>query len=172
MAKEFLEAGKIVAPHGLKGEMRLQPWSDDASFLSSFESVYLDKNGGEEIRIISAKAHKNVCLLRLEGVDSIEKAEELRNKIVYIKKSSASLEDGSFFIDDIIGIAVVDEENGEKLGTVTDVQPYPANDVWFVDTPDNRQVLVPNISAVIKKVSLEEKCAYIYKMKGLFEDAD
>lgn len=172
MAKEFLEAGKIVSTHGLKGEMRLQPWSDDAGFLSSFKSVYLNKNGSDEYKIISAKAHKNICLLRLEGIDSIEKAEDLRNKIVYIKKSSASLEEGSYFIDDIIGIDIVDEANGENLGTVADVQSYPANDVWFVNTPDNKQVLIPNIPSVIKKVSLEQNCAYIYKMKGLFDDED
>ena len=172
MAKEFLEAGKIVSTHGLKGEMRLQPWSDDVAFLSSFESVYLDKNGGDERKIISAKAHKNICLLCLEGVDSIEKAESLRNKIVYIKKSSASLEEGSFFIDDIIGIDIKDENGGEVLGTVTDIQSYPANDVWFVNTPDKKQVLIPNVPDIIKKVSLEENCAYIYKMKGLFEYED
>ena len=172
MAKEFLEAGKIVSFHGLKGEMRLQPWSDDAAFLSSFKSVYLDKNGAEEVKIISAKAHKNICLLRLEGIDSIEKAEALRNKVIYIKKSSAALEKGSFFIDDIIGIDIIDEQIGENLGKVSDVQAYPANDVWFVKTPDNKQVLIPNIPSVIKKVSLEENRAYIYKMKGLFEDED
>ena len=172
MAKEFLEAGKIVSTHGLKGEMRLQPWSDDASFLSSFESVFLDKDGTNEHKIISAKAHKNICLLRLEGIDSIEKAENLRNKIVYIRKSNASLEEGSFFVDDIIGINIVDEASGENLGTVSDVQSYPANDVWFIKTPDNKQVLIPNIPFVIKKVSLEENRVYIYKMKGLFEDED
>ena len=172
MAKEFLEAGKIVSTHGLKGEMRLQPWSDDASFLSSFESVFLDENGEREVKILSAKAHKNICLLRLDGIDSIEKAEQLRNKIVYIKKSSASLEEGSFFIDDIIGISIIDEANGENFGTVADVVSYPANDVWFINTPDNKQVLIPNIPSVIKRVSVERKCAYIYKMKGLFEDED
>lgn len=172
MAKEFLEAGKIVSTHGLKGEMRLQPWSDDASFLSSFESVFLDENGEREVRIISAKAHKNICLLRLEGIDSIEKAEALRNNIIYIKKSSATLEEGSFFIDDIIGIDIIDEQSGETLGVVSDVQPYPANDVWFVKTPADKQVLIPNVPAVVKKVSLEDNCAYICKMKGLFEDED
>ena len=106
MAKEFLEAGKIVSTHGLKGEMRLQPWSDDASFLSSFESVFLDEKGEKEVKILSAKAHKNICLIALKGIDSIEKAESMRNKILYIKKSDASLESGSFFVDDILGIDI------------------------------------------------------------------
>lgn len=172
MAKDYLEAGKIVSTHGLKGEMRLQAWSDDPAFLSSFESVYLDEEGKEKLDIISAKAHKNICLIALKGIDSIEKAESMRNKILYIKKSDASLESGSFFVDDILGIDIVDEQTGEKLGKVTDVQSYPANDVWFVLTPDNTQVLIPNIPDIIKRVALDEKCAYIYKMKGLFENED
>lgn len=172
MAKEFLAAGKIVSTHGLKGEMRLQAWSDEPSFLSSFESVYIDENGSQELKIISAKAHKNICLLRLEGIDSIEKAEKLRNTVIYIKKSSALLEEGTFFVDDIIGIDIIDEANGENLGKVSDVVSYPANDVWFVKTPNNKQVLIPNVPHIIKRVSLEQNCAYIYKMKGLFDDED
>ncbi|MBE6817780.1 MAG: 16S rRNA processing protein RimM [Ruminococcaceae bacterium] len=170
MAKEYLEAGKIVSTHGVRGEMRVKPLSDDASFLSGFDTVFFDSGGQEPVRVIAARPHGNVTLLSLEGVDTVEKAERLRGKSLFIQKSQAVLPQGSYFIEDIIGLQAVDEVGGEVLGTVSDVQAYPANDVWFIRNGE-REVLIPNIPDVVKKVCIEEGKVYIHKMKGLFEDA-
>ncbi|MBQ6381513.1 MAG: 16S rRNA processing protein RimM [Clostridia bacterium] len=171
MAKEYLEAGKIVSTHGVRGEMRLKPWSDDASFLKGFQTVYLDPQGEKAVKLSAARAHGNVTLIKLEGIDSIEQAEQLRNKVLYIKKSEAKLPQGQFFIDDIIGLQAIDEASGAVLGTVSDVQSYPANDVWVIRQGE-REVLIPHIPAVVKKVCTAENKVYIHKMKGLFEDED
>ena len=171
MSKEYLEAGKIVGTHGIKGEMRLKPWSDDASFLKGFQTVYTDAAGKQAFKLLGARAHGNVTLVRIEGVESIEQAEEMRGKILYIKKDEAHLPAGTYFIDDIIGLTVIDEQNGETLGTVADVEQYPANDVWHIRNGE-KQYLIPNIPPVVKKVDIDGGKVYIYKMKGLFEDED
>ena len=169
MSKEFLEAGKIVALHGVRGELRLKPWSDDASFLKGFSFVYLDAEGAQRVKLLSARPHGNVTLLRLEGVECAEAAEALRGRVLYIKKSDAVLPQGQYFIADIIGLKVLDEATGEALGTVSDVESYPAQDIWHIKTAAG-EVLIPHVPAIVKEINPEEGYVRIFKMKGLFED--
>lgn len=169
MAKEYLQAGKIVALHGLKGEIRLQPWSDDAAFLQQFKRVFLDAEGGKETKLLGARAHGNVTLIRLEGVQTPEQAEALRGKVVYIKKSDVTLPQGSYFVEDVLGADVIDIDTGEALGTVREVEQYPANDVWHIQTASG-EVLIPNVPAIVKQVDIEKGKVLIFKMKGLFAD--
>ncbi|MBR2590969.1 MAG: 16S rRNA processing protein RimM [Clostridia bacterium] len=171
MSKEYLEAGKIVALHGVKGEMRLKPWSDDAAFLSAFNTVYLDAAGTQAKRLVSARPHGNITLIKIEGVDTPEHAEELRGHIIYIKKSDAKLPEGHYFVDDIIGLSAVDEADGTVLGTIRLIESYPANEVWHIQN-GQREYLIPNVPAIVKKISPDEGKVYIFKMKGLFEDED
>ena len=89
----------------------------------------------------------------------------------YIKKSDAHLPEGSFFIEDIIGLEAVDEQSGELIGTVSDVERYPANDVWHIKSGE-KEYLIPHIPPVVKKIDIAAGKVYIYKMKGLFEDED
>ena len=138
MSKEYLEAGKIVGTHGVRGEMRLKPWSDDASFLKGLQTVYTDAAGKQTLNLLGARAHGNVTLVRIEGIESIEQAEKMRGKTLYIQKKDAHLPAGTYFIDDIIGLTVLDEQSGETLGTITDVEQYPANDVWTVQNGEKQ----------------------------------
>ena len=171
MEKEFLQAGKITAPHGLRGEMRMQPWSDGADFLRSFKRVFFDEDGVECVPLSAARAHGNMTLIKLKGVDSIEQAERLRGKIVYVKKSDVPLPDDRAYVSEVIGCSVIDAKNGEVLGKVSDVLKYPASDVFSVDTK-NGEKLVPNVPVFVEKIDVKAGEVYINKMKGLFEDED
>ena len=171
MIQDYIDAGRIVNTHGVRGEMRVKPLGDDAGFLSGFDTLYYDGEGQKPVRVVSARPHSNVTLLKLEGVDTMEKAESLRGRKLYISKAQAKLPQGSYFVDDIIGLQVIDEAGGEVLGTISAVQAYPANDVWFIRSGE-REVLIPNIPTVVKKVCIQEGKVYIHKMKGLFEDED
>lgn len=170
MMKEFLETGKIVGTHGVRGMVRIQPWCDDADFLCGFEKIYI-KEGRECLSVGKMQPHGNVVIAALSGVDSIEKAEALRGSVIYIKRDDVELEDGQYFVDDIIGCEVFDIENGEKLGVVSDVSPTGANDVWHVKCED-REVLIPKIDEVVKTVDIAAHRIEISVMKGLFDDED
>lgn len=166
--KQFLETGKITSTHGLKGEVRVQPWADSPEFLTEFDELYLD-NGARKIVITSSRVHKGMLIMKIKGVDSIEDADRLRNRILYMNRDDVELEDGAYFIQDLIGLDVIDDDTGERLGTLADVSETGANDVYHVRTGDGREVLIPVIPDVVREISLEDGCVRIFRMKGLFE---
>ena len=102
MKKQFLDSGKIVGTHGIKGEVRIEPWADSPAFLCAFKTLYLDERGETAIRVKS-RPHKNITLCKIEGVDTIEAAERLRGKIVYINRDDVRLDEGVHFVQDLIG---------------------------------------------------------------------
>ncbi len=170
MKKRFLEAGKIVGTHGIRGMVRIQPWSDSPEFLSDFETLYLDKDGVSAVRVGSVKPHGNVSLAKFEGVETIEQAEALRGKTVYISREDVELPDGRYFISDIIGSEVFDI-SGARLGQLCDVSETGANDVWHIKN-DGKEYLVPAIDEVIVSVDVDEERIVLNPMKGIFDDED
>ena len=168
MKKEFLEVGQVVGTHGVRGTMRVKPWSDESDFLSDFKRVYLDK-GETELKIVSAKAHGNVTLLDIKGIDSIEKAEALRGKVLAVSRDDIALPEGRYFVDELMGCAVTDADTGENLGTITDVSKTGANDVWHI-TKGGNEYLIPAIESVIVSVDVEKGIAVLRPLKGIFDD--
>ena len=166
--KQFLETGKITGTHGLKGEVRVQPWADSPEFLAEFDELYLDK-GAKKIGITSSRVHKNMLIMKIKGIDTVEQADALRNKVLYMNRNDVELEEGAYFIQDLIGLDVIDDDTGERLGRLDDVSETGANDVYHVRTDEGRVFLIPVIPDVIREVSLEEGCVKIFKMKGLFD---
>lgn len=169
MIKQFLDTGKITGTHGLKGELRVQPWADSPEFLAEFDELYLDK-GAKKIKIKSARVHKNMLIMKIDGVDTIDDAEKLRNKVLYINRDDVELEDGAYFIQDLIGLDVIDDQNGDKIGTLIEVSETGANDVYHIKTSDDKVYLIPVIPDVVKDISPENGIIRIYKMKGLFDN--
>lgn len=169
MIKQFLETGKITGTHGLKGEVRVQPWADSPEFLAEFDELYLDK-GARKIEIKAARVHKNMLIMKIKGVDTIDDAEKLRNKVLYMDRNDVELEEGAYFIQDLIGLDVLDDETGEKIGILADVSETGANDVYHVKTEDGKEYLIPVIPDVVKDISLEDGTIRVFKMKGLFDE--
>ena len=167
--KQFLETGKITGTHGLKGEVRVQPWADSPEFLAEFDELYLDK-GAKKIEITAARVHKNMLIMKIRGVDSIDDADQLRDKILYMNRDDVELEEGAYFIQDLIGLDVRDDDTGEHIGTLDDVSETGANDVYHIKTDDGKVYLIPVIPEVVKDISLEESTMRIFKMKGLFDE--
>lgn len=166
--KQFLETGKITGTHGLKGEVRVQPWADSPEFLAEFDELYLD-GGSKKIEITSVRVHKNMIIMKIRGVDTIEDADKLRNKVLYMNRNDVELENGAYFIQDLIGLDVIDDDTDERLGRLDDVSETGANDVYHVKTDDGKVFLIPVIPDVIKEISPENGYVRIFKMRGLFD---
>ena len=173
MIKRYLELGQIVGTHGVRGEIKINPWCDDPDFAKNFRTVYLGKNGEDPKKVLSCRKHKNLILMQLEGFGSIEAAESLRNKMVYIRRSDVRLAEGVWFIEELIGCRALDaDDNAVCYGTVTDVSKTGANDVWQITGEDGRDYLIPAIKDVVIRADVENEAVYIRPLKGIFEDAD
>ncbi len=170
MKKEFLEIGKFVGTHGVKGMVRIQPWSDNGEFLTQFKKFYLE-NGSKKIELTKITPHGNVVIASVKGVNTIEDAENLRNQVLYIRRDDAALPEGRYFISEILGAQVFDAESGALLGTLCDVSPTGANDVWHIKNGD-KEYLVPAIPDVIVDVDIDTDTVKIIPLKGIFDDED
>ncbi len=168
--KEFLEIGKIVAPHGIRGHVRVQAWCDDAEMLTEFDTLYFDA-GKTPVTITSAGLHKNVVLLKLAGIDDMNAAQNLRNKILYVPREELILDERTYFIQDLVGMQVIDADDPNKIyGKLTDVLQTGANDVYEITTPDQKKVYIPAIKDVIIETDLEKDTMIIRPLKGLFDE--
>lgn len=173
MIKDYLELGQIVGTHGVKGEIRINPWCDSPDFAKKFKTVYFDSKGQNGIRVISSRAHGNVILMKLENVDTMEAAQAMRNKILYIKRSDAKLQAGSWFIEELLGCEVYDADDEQRnYGKITDVLSTGANDVWQITDKDGAEYLIPAIKEVIVSVDVVSDCVKIRPLKGIFDNAD
>lgn len=170
MKKEFLEIGKFVGTHGVRGMVRIQPWSDDGAFLAQFKKFYLE-NGKTKIEMSKIAPHGNVVIAQIKGVNTIEDAEKLRGQVLYIKRDDARLPEGRYFVSEIIGANVFDADTNALLGTLTDVSPTGANDVWHIEK-DGKEYLVPAIPDVIVSVDINTDTVIIRPLKGIFDDED
>ncbi len=167
--KPFLEAGQIVGTHGVRGEVRVQPWCDSPEVFASLKTLYWDAAGTQPVRVKS-RVHKNLALAKIEGVDTVQDAALLRGRILYLDRRDLDLGD-RYFIQDLVGLAVVDAESGTVYGELTDVSNNGANDIYHMRTPDGKEILIPVIPDIIRQVDIDGGRIAICPMKGLFDDA-
>ncbi|MEE0855813.1 MAG: ribosome maturation factor RimM [Ruminococcus sp.] len=171
MRKQFLDTGKIVGTHGIRGEVRIDPWCDSPEFLCAFKKLYLDENG-ETFVEVKSRPHKHIVLAKIKGVDTIEQAERLRGKIVYINRADIQLDEGVNFVQDLLGLEVTDAESGRVYGKITDVLRTGANDVYEITDDSGKKYLAPVIDEVIRETNVDGGYIKITPMKGLFDDED
>lgn len=171
MKKRYLEVGKIVGTHGVKGMTRVQVWADSPDFLKQFKYLYTDSDGNNKLNVLKVQPHGNISLVAFKGVESIEHAESFRNTVIYIDRKDVKLPEGRYFITDLIGITVTDAESGAVLGEISDVSQTGANDVWHIKK-DGKEYLIPAIDEVIVEVDIDNQTAVIKPLKGIFDDED
>ena len=150
MKAEFLETGEIVNTHGIRGEVKLLPWSDSPAFLLDFKTLYVN---GQAMTVEAARVHKTTLLVKFAGVNTVEEAMKLKGKRVSIARKDAKLPKGSFFLADLIGLTVKDE-NGQTIGTVKEVLTPSVQNVYVIETPSGEK-MVPAVPEFIKKVDIE-----------------
>ncbi len=161
MKKPFLEAGEIVAPFGVRGEVKLQPWCDSAKFLLPFKTLYID---GSPRPVASSRVHKGMLIVRFEGVEDMDAAQALRGKIVFFAREDAKLPAGKFFLDDIIGARVYDE-SGALVGELTEVLELPAGMVYVVQGEEEHTI--PAVPEFILETNVEENTLRVHMIEGM-----
>lgn len=169
MQDQLLEIGKIVSIQGLKGEVRVQPWCDGAEFVCEFDCLY--RKDGTALPVQNARVSKGMAIVHFEGVDTPEQAEALRGVVLYLNRADVELEEGTYFIQDLLGMNVVDADSGISYGELTDVMQTGANDVYEIRQGE-RSVLIPAIADVVIETNIPERIMKIRPLKGLFDDAD
>ena len=150
-----------MGTHGIRGEVRVEPWADDAAFLTRFKRFYLD---GRPVGVRSCRVHKTLCIVLLEGIDDINAAQPLRDKIICINRDDARLPPGAVFIQDILGARVVDEA-GTELGVLAEVLPAPAASVYVVR--GRREILIPDVPAFILKKDPDQGVITVRLIEGM-----
>ena len=166
--QEILEIGQIVGTFGIKGMVKVVPFTDDIKRFDDLKKVYVEnKKKKEEYEIEQVSYHKNMVILKFKGIDKIEDAEKLRDSYLKINREDAvPLEENSYFIVDLIGLDVETQE-GNLLGKLEDIYNTGSNDIYVVKDELGKQILLPAISDVIKKVDLESKKIIVHLLKGL-----
>lgn len=169
--KPYLEIGQIVGTHGVRGELRVNPWCDSPDFFKRFETLYYDEKGTQAVTILSCRPHGNIVLLCLEGVSGVDTAAALRGKILYMHRRDAKMPPGQFFIADLIGCKVIDaHDENLTYGVLTDVSQTGANDVWHIKGTNGKEYLLPVISQVVIHTDVEAGMIKIRPLDGIFED--
>lgn len=163
MKKQFLEAGKIVNTHGVRGEVKILTWADTPAFLQEVKKFYIDETA---VKVQGARVHKQFLITKLEGIDNINDAMILKNKVVWIARDEIKLPEGDFFIQDILGLPVV-EEDGTTLGSLKEILPNPSGDIYVVADEAGAERLIPDVPAFILEKNLEDGYIKVRLIEGL-----
>ena len=167
---EYFEIGHISNTHGLKGEMKVRPFTEDKKRYEELKKVLIDIKGEfKEYEIENVRYQKDVVLLKLKGVDDIDTAEKLKNHYISIQREdSKNIEENEFFIADLIGSEVF--QNGDLIGTLDDVFTAGASDVYVVKRKGKKDLLLPALKSIIKKVDVENKRIDVEIPRGLEDE--
>lgn len=165
--KDYIEVGQIVNTHGLKGEVKVNPWTDSPDFFEVFGSVYT-KNG-RQYDIKGIKYQKGCVLLKLDGVETIDDAERMRNTVLYVKRNIFdNLPENTYLIADLIGLCVKDETT--DYGILEDVISTGSNDVYVVRGQESsKPILIPAIRDVVREINIKEGYIFVNIPKGLID---
>ena len=166
--QEYFEIGQIVNTSGLKGIVKVNPFTDDVSRFEEIKKVFIEKNKElTEYEIEEVRFHKNQVLIKFKNIDSIEEAEKFRNCYIKIsRKDARKFPEDTYFIVDLIDTNVY-LENNEYVGKIIDVFSTGSNDVYVIKREENTDLLIPAIKDVVKKVDIKNKKMIINLIKGL-----
>ncbi len=166
--ESLLQVGIISSTHGVRGEVKVFPTTDDSNRFKNLKEVLLD-TGKEQLpmKIEQVKFFKQFVILKFEGIDNINDIEKHKGKSLYVTREHAvKLKKDEYYIADLIGICVLDESGGE-LGTLTDVMETGANDVYVIAMKDGRELLLPAIRQCILEVDIEKMKMKVHLLEGL-----
>lgn len=161
MRLEFLDAGEIVTTHGIRGELKVLPWTDGPDFLTDFNRVRIN---GKDYKVDACRVQKTCNLLKLQGVDTVEDAQLLRGQTVQIYRNDVS--DELIFAAELLGVHVVCD--GKELGQITDVLDYPGNKVYVVE--GEHSFMIPAVREFIISTDIDANIMHVKVIEGMQTD--
>lgn len=169
--QQYLEAGKAVTTHGVRGEIKLELWCSGADFLKKAGRLFTSPQGGREYKIASIRQlGEGYALLRLQGVDDMDAARALRGQAFYFDRGDVSLPAGLWYVADLIGCEVRDADTGRVYGTVKSVDHPGAQDIYTVKAPNGKEYMMPGVPAFIKERNPPEGYILVTPIPGLLDD--
>ena len=169
--QQYLEAGKVVTTHGVRGEMKLELWCDGVDFLKKVGRLYPSAQGGKAYKILSIRPQGQMALLQLEGVNDMDAARAQVGRVYYLAKADARLPKGRFFIDDLLDCEVVDAETGHVYGRLTNVDRPAAQDIYTVTDTAGGEHMLPAVPEFVKNIDIEARKILVTPIEGMFTEA-
>lgn len=167
--KQYLECAIIINTHGVRGDVKLESLCDSPEVLASLERVFVLENGKyREIKVTHTSIFKQFVLATLEGVTDMDQAAAMKGTTLYASRDDFELEEGDYFIADLIGLPIIDVDDGKTYGTVKEVINRGASDIYVVKTP-NGERMMPAVEEFVKKVDLD-KGIFVKTIPGLLSD--
>ncbi len=163
--QQLLDAGEFVGAHGVRGELKLLPWTDSPDFLLDFDRLSID---GRWYEVERSRVQKTCLLVKLRGVDTVEAAARLVKKIAKIDRDDAPLPEGAHYIADLIGLRVL--ADGEAIGRITDVLSMPGNDVYVVR--GKHSYMIPVVRQFVDEPDFEAGTVNVRLIEGMQTDAN
>ena len=168
MDKKYLECGKIINTHGIRGAMKVESWCDSPYVLADLERVFIEENGRyKEYDVVDASVFKQFVILELRGITTIEQAEKMRNAVLYLSRDDIELEEGEVFIADLIGLPVIDVDTKSVYGTISDVINAGASDIYVIKT-ESGEAMMPAVDEFVKHVDIE-KGIFVCPIEGMLD---
>lgn len=168
--EDFFRIGSIASTHGVHGEVKVYPTTDDVNRFKKCKEVILErKNDRKTVHIESVKFFKQMVIVKFQEYNTMDEAELLRGGELYVTRENAvPLGKNEYYVADLIGLKVITEED-QELGFIDDVMQTGANDVYIVKTVDDRELLIPAIKDCVKEISIDRGMMKIHVMEGLFD---
>ena len=165
---KYLEIGQIVNTFGIKGMVKIKPFTDDINRFDKLETIYIEnRKGRKEYEIEEVKYHKNMVLMKLKGIDTPEEADLLRQSYLLVDRSKEEpLEEGVYYIVDLLGLEAYTDE-GQLLGKIDDIFNTGSNDIYVIKDELGKQILLPGLPEVLKQVDLENGKIIFHLIPGL-----
>ena len=168
--KEYLECGKIVAAHGVRGLVKVESWCDSPKILAMQKHIFLAEKDGTFRKAIveSSSVSGELVLMGIEGFSDREIAQGKRGTVLYLHRSDIPKKEGAVFLADMIGLPVLDLNTGTVLGKIKDVADSVASRLLVVEDNSGKEVLIPDIKEFVKEISVE-KGVFITPIPGFFD---
>ena len=164
---EYLEIGKIINTHGVRGELKLDPWCEPGEVFEGLSQVYID---GRPVSVRGWRLHQRFVLLTLEGVGDMDAAAALKNRVVSARRDEIELPEGQYFYSDLFGFEVYDSRIGQVIGVLEDVRELPGSDLYVVRDAQGREILVPAVEAFEEEVDFDTRRLVLRTIEGKLPD--